>query len=400
MSRALICLFLFAGLVSAQSRCNLSSGEELSAAQQTQFKELLSRPVDHAAVWFAMALSNARVGNLKQALNNLRDALAATPWLDPATEPDFRALQSCNAFRELVQRVETKYPPISAGKSIFTVAQKDLIPEGLTVDSSTGTFYLSSIYHRKIIKIARDGKVTDFVPEGKDGLLSVLGIHVDPADRSIWAASERAGSAALFHFDVAGNTISSFAPKDPGKHLFNDLVITPAEDVYVTDSENGSIYKLAHGATDLVRIGLGSRLYPNGIAVSDDGRVLYVAHAFGIARIDVGSGAVRELDAPKRISLAQIDGLYYWHGSLIAIQNGFGPNRIVQLQLTPDGDAVSSGKLLEFRSETLELPTTGAIYKGWFYYVVNSQIDHEEDGKLKDPEHLKPVRIARLRLRN
>lgn len=398
MLRSLLLLLLLTGGVTAQSKCDLGSQKELPDAQQQQFKKLLSNPGDHAAVRFAMALSYAKIGNLQQALASLEQALVGTPWLDPATEPDFRALQSCEPFHKLVQRVEKKYPPRTTGETIFTVHQKDLIPEGLTVDSSSGTFYLSSIYHRKIVKIARDGTVTDFVAEGQDGLLSVLGIHVDPADHSIWAASERAGSAALFHFDAAGHIRSSFAPKDPGKHLFNDLVITPSHDVYVTDSENGSVYELAHGSRDLVRIGLGGRIYPNGIALSADAKFLYVAHAFGIARIDIGTGNISELDAPDGISLAQVDGLYYWRGNLIAIQNGFGPNRIVQLRLTTDGRTVSSGKLLEFRSANLELPTTGTIYNGWFYYIANSQIDHQQDGKLKEPERLRAVRIARLRL--
>jgi sugar lactone lactonase YvrE len=396
----LVVLLFLAGTVIAQSHCDLPSGKELSRAQQEQFKELLSRRGDHAAVRFAVALSYAKIGNLQQALTNLQQALTATPWLDPASEADFKTLHSCEPFRKLVQRVEMKYPSISTGKTVFTVLQKDVIPEGIAVDSSTGIFYLSSIYHRKILKIARNSTVTDFVAEGQNGLLSVLGIHVDPADRSVWAASESAGSAALYHFDASGHTLASFVPKDPGKHLFNDLVITPLHDVYVTDSENGSVYKLARGSRDFVRIGLNGRLYPNGIALSDDAKSLYIAHAFGIARIDVGTGSISELDAPDGISLAQADGLYYWRGNLIAIQNGFGPNRIVQLRLTPDGKGVTAGKLLEFRSANLELPTTGAIYEGWFYYIANSQIDHEENGKLKDPEHLKPVRIGRLRLRD
>jgi len=89
---------------------------------------------------------------------------------------------------------------------------------------------------------------------------------------------------------------------------------------------------------------------------------------------------------------------YFLKNSLIAIQNGFGPNRIVRLQLAPDGKSVVSGKLLEFRSPNLELPTTGAILNGRFYYIVNAQIDHEQDGKLKDEDQLKPVKIAVLSL--
>jgi hypothetical protein len=115
--------------------------------------------------------------------------------------------------------------------------------------------------------------------------------------------------------------------------------------------------------------------------------------------VDTASGAVSELEAPRGISIAAADGLYHWQGRLIAIQNGFGANRIVELHLDSAGKAVVSGRLLEYRSDTLELPTTGAIYQGKFYYIVNSQIDHEEDGKLKDADQLKPVKIAAFALK-
>jgi hypothetical protein len=71
----------------------------------------------------------------------------------------------------------------------------------------------------------------------------------------------------------------------------------------------------------------------------------------------------------------------------------------VYLPLAPDGNSVTAGRLLEFRSSNLDLPTTGAILNGSFYYMVNTQIDHEQDGKLKNPAHLQPVRIAVLKLR-
>jgi hypothetical protein len=393
-----VLLLLAAGLAQP-TPCHLASGQELSGKQQEQFQQLLASGGDPAAIRFNVALRYAKMGNQQKALETLEQALAVGPWLNPASEPDFKPLESCERFRKLVQRIEQKYPPRRAGRVVFTVAQKDLIPEGLAADPSDGSLYLSNIHHRKIVKISPRGEVRDFVAEGQDGLLGVLGMKVDPADGSLWAASERTGTSALFHFDRNGHTLAKYAPQEAGKHLFNDLVITPSRDVFVTDSEDNSIYKLAHGSGTLTRIGLSGRFYPNGIALTPDDATLFVAHTFGIARVDTASGAVSELSAPRGISLAAADGLYYGQRRLIAIQNGFGANRIVELRLDSAGKAVVSGKLLEYRSDTLDLPTTGAIYQGKFYYIVNSQIDHEEDGKLKDPDQLKPVKIAALPLK-
>ena len=398
LSFPFILLLIGTGLMQTNT-CNLASGKERSEKQQEQFKALLATGGDAAAIRFYMASTYSRIGNQQKALEILEQALADNPWLDPASEKDFDALKGCERFQKLVKRIERKYPPRAAGRVAFTIQQKDLIPEGLAVDPADGSLYLSSIYHRKIIKIDARGEAHDFVQEAQDGLLGVLGIKVDPADSSVWAASERTGSSALFHFDRNGRTLGKYSPQEPGRHLFNDLVITPARDVFVTDSEDNAIYELPHGSDKLIRIALPGRYYPNGIALAPDGSKLYLAHTFGIAVLEPATGKIAELALPRGISDASVDGLYYWQGSLIAIQNGFGANRIVQLRLDRAGTAVVAGRLLEFRSTTLELPTTGAVYQGKFYYIVNSQIDHEEDGKLKDPEQLKPVRIAALPLK-
>lgn len=392
-------IFLLVSAALAQSAtCNLPSGKELPEKQQEQLKMLLAGGGDVAAIRFDAALDYAKLGNQQKALEMLEQALSDGPWLDPAPEPAFAPLRSCERFQKLVQRVGSKYPQHAAARVVFTIAQKDLIPEGLAADPADGSLYLSSIYHRKIVKISPQGEARDFVTEGQDGLPGVLGIKVDPADGSVWAASERTGASALFHFDHQGRTLGKFEPQEPGKHLFNDLVITPAHDVFVTDSEDNSLYKLPHGSGKLIRIGLGRRFYPNGIALTPDGATLYVAHGYGIALVNVATETITELAAAKGISVAQVDGLYYWQGSLIAIQNGLGAIRIVELSLDSSGKAVVAGRLLEFRSDKLELPTTGAIYQGKFYYIVNSQLDHEEDGKLKNEDQLKPVKIAALPL--
>ena len=398
MRMCLYCLLLVLPALALAQSCTIQNGKNLPEARQKQFAELLNSGTDTAAVRFDMALDYAKLGNYQMALSTLEEALKDTPWLDPASEPDFKPLSGCAAFRKVVTRVEARHPVTAASKIAFTVGPRDLIPEGLASDPADGSFYLSSIYHRKIVKITPEGKVSHFVAEGQDGLLGVLGIKVDPRDRSVWAASQRAGESALFHFNTSGKLLAKYAPQEAGKHLFNDLVVTPQGDVFITDSEDASVYKLPAGPGKLVRYSLGNRYYPNGIALSSDGKTAFVAHAFGIARMDLNDGSLVELQAAPGISTAQVDGLYFLNNSLIAIQNGFGPNRIVRLQLAPDGKSVLSGKLLEFRSPNLELPTTGAILNGRFYYIVNAQFDHEQDGKLKDEDQLKPVKIAVLPL--
>jgi hypothetical protein len=68
------------------------------------------------------------------------------------------------------------------------------------------------------------------------------------------------------------------------------------------------------------------------------------------------------------------------------------------VKLSSDGKRVTGVRTLEYRSSLVEIPTTGAIYNGNFYFIANSQIDQLQDEKIKDPAKLKPVRIAVVQL--
>ncbi|HZD95989.1 MAG TPA: hypothetical protein VE133_17135, partial [Candidatus Sulfotelmatobacter sp.] len=92
-------------------------------------------------------------------------------------------------------------------------------------------------------------------------------------------------------------------------------------------------------------------------------------------------------------TLSGIDGLYWYRGSLIGIQ-GLGMNRVARFQLDPAGVKVIKTTVLEYRSDFVESPTTGAIDGSNFYFMANTQIDHWRDEKIVDPDKLAPVRVA------
>lgn len=73
---------------------------------------------------------------------------------------------------------------VTASETAFLL-EKDLIPENIAYDAKTRAFFVGSMYKAKIIRIGADGVVSDFVPSRRDGLLSVLGMKIDPARRGI-----------------------------------------------------------------------------------------------------------------------------------------------------------------------------------------------------------------------
>jgi sugar lactone lactonase YvrE len=282
----------------------------------------------------------------------------------------------------------------------FVTEEKDLIPEGLAYDARQNLFYLSSLNRKKIVKIDSEGRVSDFVPGDRYGLLPVLGIRVDPADGSVWADSfEDAGRTELVHFDAWGKLLERSSPKDGSKHGFNDLVMRKNREVITTDSLDNRVVRFDSRAHNFVPLAVYRPLfYPNGIALADDDHTIYVADLVGIVKIDLASGDSRDVDPGPRNTVAGADGLYCHNGFLIAVQNGIGSPRIAAFKLSKDGNRVTQTIVLENRTSFTVLPTTGAIRGNDFYFIANSQIDNLNGDKVMDVTKLAAVRIAVLRL--
>ena len=140
--------------------------------------------------------------------------------------------------------------------------------------------------------------------------------------------------------------------------------------------------------------------YPNGIALSVNENILYVAHVNGgISMIDVRSKKARILPRPAHSTLAGVDGLYSYKDSLIAIQNGIGNPRVSRFYLNSTGDRVEKVETIEYRNPEFDIPTTGTFAGDTFYYIATSQLEKLDDnGNVKAGAELKPVLIMKTPL--
>jgi sugar lactone lactonase YvrE len=276
----------------------------------------------------------------------------------------------------------------------MTSTEKDIFPEGLAYDPNDDSFYLGSVYHRKIIKLSREGKTVDLVPTDRYNLLPILGIRLDPSDGSIWSnsANDVAGTSELLHFDRSGTLLARYSPSEKGKHDFNDLVVLRSGAVYLTDTLADKVYRFDSKSRAFTPVQLArQQLAPNGIALTDDEQTLYVADQLGVLRLDLKSGTSAEVDPTPHNTLAGIDGLYWHKDSLVAVQNGIGTPRVAVFRLSPDGLRVTKITVLQ---NFLKTPTTGAIRGDDFYFILNTQIDNLNGEHILDVTKLQPVRIA------
>lgn len=370
-------------------------------------RALAGKPND-GVLLSTLAEFSAERGEHTEALGYL-ERLAALRWPFAVRESSFGALRQDPAFRDVAARIGKNEPVVRRSAPVFTLDELDLVPEGITHDPVTDTFYVGSIRHRKIVAVGKDGKPRDFVRSAQDDLLSVLGVKVDATRRHLWVASFASktmkgfspameGMAALFQYDLdKGAILRKIVWKRPNEaHLFNDLALTAAGDVFVTDSEAGSVLVLRAGKDTLEEVlPAGSFIYPNGIVWVEEGARLFVAHWRGIAVVDPKSGDVRPLEAPAGVVLAGIDGLALDGRRLVAVQNGLGRARITRHHLDEGLSRVVREEILESGNPLLDgIPTTGVVARGGFHYLANSNLrSFDEQGHPKPGEAPRPSQV-------
>jgi sugar lactone lactonase YvrE len=358
---------------------------------------LLPRLADRGAALYLLAHHYARLGEPAKALALLKECIALDEGFNPGDKKAFASLKNEPEFHDLLERVRRGYPPVHRARIAFTLAQNDLFPEGLVVDASTRVFYMGSMHHNKIVRITETGEVSDFVKEGLYDLMPVGGVHVDPVDHSVWCATDpgEKNRSEIVHFDAQGKLLERYTAPGTGPHDLNDLVLRAQAEIYVTDTEGNKVFRFDRAARRFAVVNLGRPVfYPNGITLSDDCNVLYVADDLGVVRLDLLTNQPQEVKPAAHDTMAGVDGLYWHKGGLVGVQYGTGAFRVMRWKLSADGRQVTSREILERGTELVRDPTTGAILDGKFFFMANTGIDNLDDGKIVDPAKLEPLHIA------
>lgn len=367
---------------------------------------------DDPAVLYNLACAYALTGNRPEAVKTLDKLAGMNLGWDAPSDPDLASLRDAPGFQAFLGKLEQARKPVTRSEAAFTLAERDLFPEGIAYDPAQEAFYLTSILKRKIVVRDKTGAVSDFIAPGQDGFLSGLGAKVDPIRRVLWVCTAdrprmeghgegTAGLSGVFKYDLATKKLLKKFVMDgkTGPHLLNDLVVTSQGVVYATDSLAGAVYRIAPEQEDLVLLTpYGLYEYPNGLALSPDESTLFVAHASGIATVNLKTGDRGELEHGAKVFLGGIDGLAFFRGSLIGIQNS--ARRVARFVLNKTLDKVDRVESLEAHNPLFAgMPTTGALAGDTLYLIANSQLNAVgPDGKFLPADKLKETAVLRVRL--
>jgi hypothetical protein len=382
----------------------------------------------HPDAVLAMGKAEALLGNTTAAMEWLNRFAGMGLTRDLAAEADLAALKPTGAMADLVARIAANGKPVSRAARVFTLADPELLTEDIAYDAGRRRFLISSIRQAKIVAVdASTGATADFVPAGRDAIWGVLALAVDARRGVLWATTAAmaqtrgyraadAGHTAVLRYDLATGVLqqrydlplqarpaSSAASGATAnvERVLGDMTVGPNGDVYASEGEAGAVYLIRHDRDALeTLVPEGTFASPQTPAVTPDGRRLLVAdYVRGIGVVDLTTRAVTWMPHPYDVAVSGIDGLYWFGASLVAVQNGTEPNRVIRLDLDPSLGRIVGWKPLESNSAGLGVPTHGTLVGNSFYFLANSGWNQlADDGSLKPGGKLTSAAVLRITL--
>lgn len=219
-------------------------------------------------------------------------------------------------------------------QTVLAVDPKHRLVEGVASDGRT--IWVSSVLDRQILACRATCRTLATLPAP----LHPFAITWDAERKRLWIAADcppgvkaikACDRGALIALSLSGRILTRIAPVSGSFHP-GDVSASDAG-VFVSDSQNGAVYRLATNGYSLAPVvapGIGKSA--QGSAASPDGKSLIVAdYSQGVARIDLASGTRTILPRQDGKPLRGVDGMTRCGDIYYGIYNGATPGLLVSI---------------------------------------------------------------------
>ena len=362
---------------------------------------------------YNLAASAARLGHPDEALAALTRLADAGLVYDLAGDEAFASLVDRADFKALKEHLLANKGAVGQSTRLMTLPATDWIPESLAWDARTKRLFISDVRHCEV-RVVTDPTRAPARDRAFARLpASAFALGIDARRHRLWVSIATLAQAdgcgegppsaertALLALDLrSGRVVQRIEAGLPG--VLGDMLVADDGTVYVTERVHGAVLRLRPGAAALDRLDVaGEFTSPQTPALSADGRTLVVPdYARGIALIalaDTCPCAARWPANGAAVFTAGIDGLVRDGATLLAVQNGTAPPRVIRF-----ADGLQRQQVLESGTPGFGEPTHAVVVGRSLWFIADVGWDRlEESGRRKPgapPSHaeLRSIPIPR-----
>lgn len=350
---------------------------------------------------------------------------------DVASDDDLKPLLAEPGWTKLAARMKDNTRAIQKAEQVCALPVADLMPEDIAFHRASGNFVVSSVRRHGLYHLSlppgqeKVCGLAEIPLEDQARRWPVLAVSSDQRSDALWMsaaamsgfhgfAKEDDGKSALLAVDaVTGKVLRRADLESAGPSVLGDMSVGPDGTAYITDSRGGGVYRLKPESAKLEPIAAGLFSPQTPVVTGDGKRLLVPEYPIGIAIIPLtgkndsagkndptasGGEKITYLEHPDDIALTGLDGLLLSGDSLIGIQNGTTPERIIRYRLNHEQTKVLSAEVIEQSSGRLGEPTHATANGDWIYVIANVGWDKIDDsGDLKKGESFTPPVLLRFK---
>ncbi|NLB14060.1 MAG: hypothetical protein GX826_08605 [Gammaproteobacteria bacterium] len=325
----------------------------------------------------------------------------------------FANIATTQVWDYIVDNFDANRAPYGEGTVLHTLPREDLLIESVGWDASRKQLLVGGAREGKVYRVEKDGKLVPLVSADADnGMWAVLDFVVDAKRGFLWVASSAVphfkgykpgvdvGRAGIFKFDLkTGKFIRSFlSPEGQGNiFMLASLALGVDGEIYALDIINSALYQVRD---DQFRRLVHAPAFPamRALTVSGDGKNLYLAdYERGIVGIELATLKAFDVRVPTKLSLQGIEALFWFEGSLVAVQSGMTPPRVMRFGLSDDGSTITGVTPVEASNPAFAKVGKAAMDGSSIYVVGNSQLDnYDRFGLVRNKDQLEGTRIIRI----
>ncbi|QOG00848.1 hypothetical protein [Flavobacterium sp. MDT1-60] len=337
------------------------------------------RPM-HPTFTYNLASAYVLSGKKEEALLVLKRMVLANNAIAFEEDTDFESIKNEKEFKDLLELKASQSKIIENSVEKISLSEKDLHPEGLLYLQKQRLWLASSIRNKKVVSFDKNGKCSDWFTECP---YSVFALKTDSDEKYLWVAcsaipemegfsKEIGGKSEILKIEIATKKLVKRYTVN-GNHVFGDLIVAKNNDVYISDSAEPILYKIEKENLIVWKDLRKEAFNLQGIALNKNESKLFVAdYLKGIMSIDIKSQKENWLEFPEETSKKGIDGLVFYKNSLIAIQNGVVPIRIVRYKLDETEAKIIDFKVLDNNRKEFDEPALVTLVKNKMYFFANS----------------------------